>query len=527
MSKSAFYLTTAIDYTNASPHIGHAYEKLLADVIARYARAQGREVFFLTGVDQHGQKVQQSAEREGVDPKTFAEANTARFLALWDRMDIRFDGWAATTHPLHQRAVRYVLQRLHDSGQLYKASHRGFYSLRQEQFITVKERREDGSFGPEWGEVVDLEEENWYFRLSDHFPWLESFLESHPGFVFPEFRLREVLNAIHSAGAGDLCISRPKSRLSWGIDLPFDPEFVTYVWFDALLNYISFAGYLRKVAESGDPDGVLPDFDKLWPADIHLIGKDIMIPAHAVYWPIMLHALGFSDDEMPRLVVHGFWNDRRGHKVSKSEGNAIDPATRIDRFGTDGLRYYLMASIATGQDAGFNDDRVLELYNQDLANGLGNLLSRSLNMSGRYRQGVISVSAAYDDDLSRALRHAFLDLAGDVALHMKTHQVHLALEEIWKRVTLCNQYVEHCAPWKLAKDPASAPRLDAVLRHLVEALAHIAVHIAPVMPSTSREILRQLDLELPNPFPLSNLRWGLVPDRHQLGAPHPLFPRLA
>ncbi len=526
MSKSAFYLTTAIDYTNGSPHIGHAYEKLLADVIARYSRAQGREVFFLTGVDQHGQKVQQSAEREGVDPQTFAEAITAQFLALWEKMDIRFDGWAATTHRLHQRTVQYVLQRLHDAGQLYKASHRGFYSLRQEQFITIKEQREDGSFGPEWGEVVELEEENWYFRLSEHFPWLKSFLETHPGFVFPEFRLREVLNAVHSAGAGDLCISRPKARLAWGIELPFDPDFVTYVWFDALLNYISFAGYLRQAIGFEDPDAALPEFDTLWPADIHLIGKDIMVPAHAVYWPIMLHAIGFSDEEMPRLVVHGFWNDRRGEKVSKSEGNVIDPATRINRFGADGLRYYLMASIATGQDADFNDDRLLELYNQDLANGLGNLLSRSLNMAGRYRQGVICVSSGYDDGLSRTLRTAFLELPGDIDQSMNSHQVHLALEEIWKRVTQCNQYVEQCAPWKLAKDPAAAAQLDAVLHHLVESLAHIAIHIAPVMPSTSREILRQLNLELPIPLLLSNLRWGLIPDRHQLGSPHPLFPRL-
>lgn len=295
-----YYITTAIDYTNGPPHIGHAYEKVLADVLARWHRMKGEEVYFLTGVDQHGQKVQQTAEKLGITPQEHVNNITEQFLALWNRLGISNDGWASTTDPRHKACVQKILTDLKDKGQLYKKSYKGFYSVRQEQFLTDKERDAEGNFGPEWGEVVELEEENWYFRLTDHVEWMKQFVEKSSDFVLPSFRKAEVLNAIDFDS--DLCISRPKSRLSWGIEFPFDPEFVTYVWFDALINYISFAGYLAE------PDSGLPEFSKLWPADCEVIGKDILVPAHGVYWPAMLHAMGFSDEEMPTLLVHGWWN---------------------------------------------------------------------------------------------------------------------------------------------------------------------------------------------------------------------------
>ena len=322
------FLTTAIDYPNGAPHIGHAYEKVLTDVLARYHRLCGEEVYFLTGVDQHGQKMVQTAEKESVNVATLAKKNTKKFTKLLDALNISNDGWAETTDPRHKACVAKILTDLHDKGQLYKKSYAGFYSVRQEQFLTDKERDEDGNFGSEWGEVVELEEENWYFKLSEHTTWLREAVENDTLGITPAFRKTEVLNAIEKAESTDLCISRPKERLAWGIPLPFDEDFVTYVWFDALINYISFAGYLKE------DDADLPEFEQLWPAHFHVIGKDIMVPAHAVYWPCMLHAMGFSNEQMPNLLVHGWWNAKKtdsdtgetsSEKMSKSLGNIIDP----------------------------------------------------------------------------------------------------------------------------------------------------------------------------------------------------------
>src|ERR1051325_11019244 len=363
-----FYITTAIDYTNSPPHIGHAYEKILADVLARYHRLKGNEVFFLTGVDQHGQKVQQSAEKQGIAPEKFVAQITETFRALWKRLDVRYDRWAASTEPLHKKCVQGMLQRLWNEKQIYKDKRAGYYSVRQEQFLTDKERGPDGEFGPEWGQVEFREEENYYFRLSDHKEWLLTFLRSHPDFVTPNFRQTELVNAVEKL-AGDLCISRPKSRLSWGIELPFDHDFVNYVWFDALTNYISFIAYDATTTDFGAQPA---EFRKWWPA-LHVIGKDIMAPAHGIYWPIMLHALGFPDKQMPKLLVHGWWNVS-GAKMSKSLGNVVDPGALAEKYGVEALRYYLMIDVAAGSDADFAENRLIERYNSDLANSLGNLL---------------------------------------------------------------------------------------------------------------------------------------------------------
>ena len=515
-----YFITTAIDYTNAAPHIGHAYEKVLADVMARYQRLAGREVYFLTGVDQHGQKVQKKAAEAGLEPQAFVDGITEHFTALWQKLGVHYDGWAATTAEPHKKVVQAILTNLHNAGQLYKAPRQGFYSVRQEQFLTEKERREDGTWGEEWGEVVELEEENWYFKLSEHVEWLKAFIRSHPDFIFPAFRANDVINALEGSGAIDLCISRPKERLTWGIPLPFDPDFVNYVWFDALVNYISFAGYLaEEVGNTG-----LPDFKRLWPANAHVIGKDILSPPHAIYWPTMLHAMGFKDEEIPQLIVHGWWN-LRGGKISKSLGNVIDPNVLADTFTPDGLRFYLMKDIATGQDADFSDERILMAYNKDLGGGLGNLLNRTLKMANNYRAGVVKINA-FDDEICASLRQVVADATAAYPQKMESWAIHHGIEEAWKIVTAANGFIEQTQPFKLAKDETQGDRLDAVLRHLAEALVQVTVLLNPIMPVACGKIREQLGWALPEGFTLDKLAWGMIPDGHQLGQGTPLFPRV-
>jgi methionyl-tRNA synthetase len=515
-----FYITTAIDYTNAPPHIGHAYEKVLADVMARFQRLQGRQVYFLTGVDQHGQKVQKSADAACLSPQAFVDGITAHFTSLWDKLNVRYDGWAATTDPRHKRVVQAMLQKLHDCGQLYKKSYSGHYSVRQEQFLTDKERGPDGNFGEEWGEVVEIEEENWYFKLSDHVEWLQNYIRSHPDFITPAFRTADVLNALDSSGGQDLCISRPAERLSWGIPLPFDERFVNYVWFDALTNYISFAGYLAD--ECGNEG--LPHFADLWPADAEIIGKDILVPAHAIYWMTMLHALGFTDEQMPRLIVHGWWNIK-GAKMSKSLGNVVDPNSLADKLTPDGLRYYLMRDIATGYDSDFNDERILMSYNKELAGGLGNLLNRSINMAQKYRSGLL-VAGDYEDSENSALRQTVADALPAYSESMNTWAIHDGIAAAWKIVTHANAYVESTKPFSLAKDPSQAARLDSVLYHLAEAWVHLSVLLDPIIPTAMATARAQLGWEMPSGFVLNDLKWGMLQSGHQLNTPIPLFPRL-
>lgn len=515
-----YYITTAIDYTNGAPHIGHAYEKVLADVMTRFQRLQGQETYFLTGVDQHGQKVQKTAEKEGKAPREFVEEITGKFLAFWEKLGVVYDGWAATTDEKHIKVVQAVLQKLHDQGQLYKKSYKGFYSVRQEQFLTDKERGPDGDFGEEWGEVVELEEENWYFKLSEHVEWLRGFIKSHPDFIFPSFRTADVLNALANSEGQDLSISRPKERLTWGIPLPFDDQCVTYVWFDALTNYISFAGYLSD--EVGNEQ--LPDFAKLWPCNAHVIGKDILVPAHAIYWPIMLHALGFKDEEMPKLIVHGWWNVR-GEKMSKSLGNVIDPNVAADLFTPEGLRYYLMRDMATGYDADFNEERLMMAYTKELAGGLGNLLNRTLNMAHKYREGVLQ-PGSYDDEINAALRATVQAAPKGYAEKMNQWAIHEGIAEAWKIVDHANKFVDATQPFKMAKVPEQAARLDSVLYHLAEALAHVSVLLSPILPRAMGQLCGQLGWEKAEGFELKDLQWGLLSAGHQLGKPTPLFPQL-
>ncbi|MEO5719459.1 MAG: methionine--tRNA ligase, partial [Chthoniobacterales bacterium] len=507
-----FYLTTAIDYTNGAPHIGHAYEKVLADVIARYHRLKSEEVCFLTGVDQHGQKVQQSAEKAGVAPQQFVDELTAKFVALWEKLDVRYDIWAATTEPLHKACVQGMLQRLYDEKQIYKDKQDGYYSIRQEQFLTDKERGSDGEFGPEWGEVEHRTEENYYFRLAQHKDWLLAYLRSHPDCVTPDFRQVELINAVEKL-SGDLCISRPKSRLTWGIELPFDRDYVNFVWFDALTNYISFIGYDPSISSF-----ILQpsSFQQKWPA-LHIIGKDILIPAHGIYWPIMLHALGFPDEQMPKFLVHGWWNIS-GAKMSKSLGNVVDPNELADKYGAEALRYYLMSDIVTGKDSDFAEDRLVSRFNSELANSLGNLLNRSLSMTQRYREGKLLKRGEWTTNIPEVY-----------AVAMAAHEIHLGIGAALQMCTGMNEHIEIKKPWALAKDAAAGEVLDAVLYQLAESLRIIAILISPVLPKAAHGIFDQLnwkmELELSGKeerFSLVEAEWGRLPDGHVVGKPTPL-----
>ncbi len=519
LSMPRFFITTAIDYTNAAPHIGHAYEKILADVLARYHRLKGDEVFFLTGVDQHGQKVQQSAEKQGVAPRQFVEGITEKFRALWEKLDVRYDQWAATTDERHKACVRAILDRLNREGQIYKAKRAGHYSVRQEQFLTDKERGADGEFGAEWGEVVFIEEENYYFRLAEHQQWLLDLIDARSAagrpLVSPEFRVAELRNAVEKI-SGDLCISRPKSRLAWGIEFPFDPEFVAYVWFDALVNYISFAPGYDPTAGAD-----LAEFQSWWASVVHVIGKDILIPAHGIYWPIMLRALGFSNDAMPPLLVHGWWNVS-GAKMSKSLGNAVDPNLLGDKYGAEALRYYLMSDIATGKDADFSEERLVLRYNTDLANSLGNLLNRSLSMAWKYRDGKLAHCS------EGGLRERAEHFVRAHAACFETASIDGAMSQALALATEANQFVEQNAPWKLAKlateSAAHSHQLDAVLYHLAESLRIVAILLSPVLPQAAAGIFAQLNWD--KPFALADAAWGGLPDGHILGQPTPLFPRI-
>lgn len=512
-----FFITTAIDYTNGAPHIGHAYEKVLADVIARYHRLKGGEVFYLTGVDQHGQKVQQSAEKMGVAPKEFVDTITAKFVALWDKLGIQYDAWAATTEEQHKECVRKILTKVNSEGQIYKDKRGGFYSVRQEQFLTDKERGEDGEFGPEWGEVEFREEENYYFKLAEHKQWLLDLIDRRSAagapLVMPDFRVSELRNAVEKL-EGDLCISRPKARLTWGIEFPFDPDFVTYVWFDALVNYISFApGY------DPSPGADLTEFKRWWPA-VHVIGKDILVPHHGIYWTIMLKGLGFADDEIPPLLVHGWWNIA-GAKMSKSLGNSIDPDALADKYGAEALRYYLMSDISTGRDSDFSEERLVQRYNTDLANSLGNLLNRTLSMAAKYRDGTLRQGALETRGRGDA---ASVEAVKVYVSALDRFAVDAALGAAGSLATWCNGLVEETAPWKLAKDPAQGEKLDAVLYTLAESLRIIAILISPVLPKAAAGIFAQLNWEKAISF--DDAKWGGLPDGHQLGKPSPLFPRI-
>jgi len=525
-----FYITTAIDYTNSAPHIGHAYEKILADVIARYHRLKGEKVFFLTGVDQHGQKVQQSAAKAGTPPSEFVKDVTQKFVDLWAKLDVKYNEWAETTSERHKKVVQGILQRLFDEGQIYKDKQAGYYSVRQEQFLTDKERGPDGEFGPEWGQVEFREEENYYFKLSQHKDWLLHYLDKRKDAIIPDFRQTELRNAVekisgHRQSGSDLCISRPKSRLDWGIDLPFDKDFVTYVWFDALTNYISFAGYDAKI---GNYENQPQEFRDRWSNTLQIIGKDILVPAHGIYWLIMLRAIGFPDEVMSQLLVHGWWNIS-GAKMSKSAGNIVDPNTLVGKYGAEALRYYLMSDIAIGKDADFSEQRLIERYNADLANSLGNLLNRTLNMTQKYRDGRVKKMTSMQ--IAKDVNSGYIALLKEYGQAFAMHQTSSVIASWQSHLDFFNKFIEEHAPWALASSEKGSDELDEVLYDAGEALRVIAILISPVLPKAAHGIFDQLNwkMELSGKeerFSFKDAEWGKLPDGHVVGKPVPLFPRI-
>ncbi len=501
-----FYITTAIDYVNGRPHLGHAYEKVLTDMLARFERRRGKDVFFLTGVDEHGMKVQQSAAAQGREPQDLANENAGHFRSLSDDLGISYDDFIRTSEPRHKKVVQTILQKLFDAGEIYEGQYEGFYSAKQEQFLT-EDDKVNGEWPSQYGDVVHLQEKVYYFKLSQYREWLIEFLKSNPDWIYPSFRTKEVLGALDKP-IPDLCISRPVSRLSWGIPLPFDEDQVTYVWFDALINYISVIGFDGEKA--GD----------WWPA-IHVIGKDIMVPAHAVYWSIMLRAIGVP---MPkRLLVHGFWTLNQA-VMSKSTGNVIDPLSLVEVYGRDAFRYYVLREMALGQDADFSADQFHQRYQSELGNNLGNLLNRSISMVARYREGLVPLQCT-DTELETQLKTDVLSSIVKYRELMDQWQVHLALTELWKGITRANQYIEEAAPWKLAKDGANQERLDTVLNHMVTALWVLGSELEPVLPDSAAKILEQLAIDHPLPHS-TEVTWPQWVSKVPLGKPVPLYPRV-
>ncbi len=496
-----FFLTTAIDYVNGRPHLGHAYEKILADVIARYQRSLKKDVFFLTGVDEHGQKVQQSARAQGVSPASFCDEMSGYFRDAWRTLNITHDRFVRTTEVSHKDAVRASLQKLHDKGEIYFQEHTGFYSLRQEQFVTEKDRV-DGQWPEIYGDVVETKEPNYFFKLSKYQGWLISFLNDNPDFIYPSFRRNELLSALEKP-LNDLCISRPKSRLEWGIPLPFDDGYVTYVWFDALLNYATFAGWGTE--------------QNSWPADLQIIGKDILIPAHGVYWTIMLHAL---DLPLPRkMLVHGWWQ-MDGEKMSKSTGKSVDPLALVTQYGADAFRYYVMREMVVGQDADFSVEQFEQRYKSDLGNDLGNLVNRSISMAHRYCGGIVP-DAPIHSDIAVQIQSTLAEYREK----MDRYEIHQALERVWRLTRRANQFVEEQAPWKLAKDSSQSAKLAQVLATLLETVRVLAILAAPILPDTTAKINVQLGLGAAS-FNMDQVEGAASLAGTSLGQPEPLFPRL-
>jgi methionyl-tRNA synthetase len=468
-SMKSFYITTAIDYVNGSPHLGHAYEKVLTDVIARFRRMMGDQVHFLTGVDEHGQKVQQSAKKKGIPPQQFADEVSEEFRALLPKLNISNDDFIRTTDERHKRVVRAVLQQLFDKGEIYKAEYQGFYSTRQEQFLQEKDRLPDGAWPEIFGEVTEITESNYFFKLQQYQAWLVEFLTTHEDFIFPRYRQKQVLEFLKEP-LNDLCISRPRERLEWGITLPFDDGYVTYVWFDALLNYYS----------------AVADKPGLWPATYHVIGKDILLPPHSVYWPIMLHAAGLP---LPGgIIAHGWWM-QSGSKMSKSTGNALNPLDLVTEFGVDAFRYFLIREMNVGQDSDFTHEQFLVRYNSELANNFGNLVNRTLNMANRFAGGVIP-AAEVAEDAEKELRALWETTRAEVIPLCEGFQFHTALEKTMFFITATNAYIEKRAPWKLGKSAEAHDQ--ALLRTSVatmsEALRLGTALLTAVMPGTVGKI---------------------------------------
>jgi len=500
-----FYITTAIDYVNGSPHLGHAYEKVLTDVIARFRRMMGDKVYFLTGTDEHGQKIQQSAQAQGIDPQTFVDAIAPEFQTMCKKLEISNDDFIRTTEPRHKKVVCELLQQLFDQGEIYKAEYQGYYSTRQEQFLQEKDRNEDGKWPEIFGEVSEITESNYFFKLGAYQQWLIDHIKANTDFIIPRYRAKQVLEFL-SEPLNDLCISRPKERLAWGIPLPFDADFVTYVWFDALTNYYS------AVADKAD----------IWPASFHVIGKDILVPPHAVYWPIMLQAAKLPVPQS--ILAHGWWSVN-GAKMSKSTGNFVEPLEFVEKFGVDALRYFLIREMSVGQDSDFSMDQFLVRYNSELANNLGNLVNRTLNMTNRFAGGTIPKGAT-EGEPEANLRAIWEKTRHEVVPLCEEFQFHMALERTFAFITATNAYIEQRAPWKLGKSEEATDQelLKTALATMAEALRLGSTLLLAVIPSTVGKIHGVLGYEAGDVWQ-EELVWGNSLEGNVVAKNCILFPR--
>jgi methionyl-tRNA synthetase len=503
------YFTTPIYYVNAEPHIGHAYTTIVADVLNRFYKLAGYDTFFLTGTDEHGDKVAQAARAAGETPQAYADRISDLFLALWPKLNITHNRFIRTTEEAHKKVVQHILQKVYDAGDIYFGEYGGHYCRGCERFLTEKELVEGRC--PDHGTTPDfIQEKNYFFRMSKYQRWLIEHIQANPDFIRPERYRNEVLGFLRDP-LEDLCISRPKSRLEWGIPLPFDFNFVTYVWFDALINYLTGVDY---------PDG--ERYGRLWPVCQHLIAKDILKP-HGIYWPTMLKSAGIP--RYQHLNVHGYWIVSDS-KMSKSRGNIVKPLDLKDKYGLDAFRYFLLREMAFGLDSNFSETALVGRINADLANDLGNLVSRTLAMVERFRGGVIPRSAGLEGK-DGELKDLALKIAREAEPTMRELGFHKLLISTWELINLANKYIDGMAPWALAKDPQKAERLDTVLYQLLEVLRFSAVLISPFMPQTAEKIQAYLGISEPDRQNLASLEeWGGLKPGGQVRKGESLFPRI-